>query len=301
MTASLRKLSTMQWALVLSLLLHAVILSVRFVDPEGLRRVFESSTLDVILVNAQSDEAPDKAQALAQHNLAGGGEADDPGLMASTPLPPSLQDSAGDSVIDQNQRRIDSMLERQELLLAQVREQLAAMPKPDPERIAADPEAQAQEERRQQLIQLLGTIEKRVQEENARPRKRFLSPATLGTTYAEYYDSMRRQIEAMGTTNFPHVAGRKLYGELLMMLWINHDGSILDARVLRGSGDRMLDRLAEAIAQKAAPFGPFTPAMRKDTDQFDVTALFRFTHDNTLETTLQRQEGSELDSFLEER
>ena len=27
--------------------------------------------------------------------------------------------------------------------------------------------------------------------------------------------------------------------------------------------------------------------MRKDTDQFDVTARFRFTHEQTLETTLQ--------------
>ena len=27
--------------------------------------------------------------------------------------------------------------------------------------------------------------------------------------------------------------------------------------------------------------------MRKDTDQFDVTARFKFTHEQTLETTLQ--------------
>ena len=131
-----------------------------------------------------------------------------------------------------------------------------------------------------------------MQEENSRPRKRFLSPATLGATYATYYDELRRKIEQVGTANFPHVAGRKLYGELLMALLINHDGRILDARVVRGSGDRMLDRLAEAIAQKAAPFGPFTPAMRKDTDQFDVTARFRFTHEQTLETTLQADEVS---------
>ena len=55
----------------------------------------------------------------------------------------------------------------------------------------------------------------------------------------------------------------------------------------RSSGNRMLDRLAEAVAQAAAPFGNFTAAMRKDTDQFDVTARFRFTHEQTLETTLQ--------------
>ncbi|WOP17138.1 TonB family protein [Ottowia sp. SB7-C50] len=283
---SLRTLTTLQWALGLSALLHAVLITVRFVDPEGFRRVFEQTTLDVILVNAESDAKPDKAQAIAQSTLAGGGEAADKRIV-STPLPPSVRDSQGDSPVNENQRRIDSMLEQQEQLLAQVRQQLASLPQVDPQRVAQDPEAQAQEERRQQLARLLAAIEKRVEEENSRPRKRFLSPATLGATYAVYYDEMRRRIEAEGTANFPQVAGRKLYGELLMALLINHDGRILDARVVQSSGNRNLDKLAEVIASRAAPFGLFTPAMRKDTDQFDVTARFKFTHEQTLETTLQ--------------
>ena len=283
---SLRTLTTLQWALGLSVLLHAVLITVRFVDPEGFRRVFEQTTLDVILVNAESDAKPDKAQAIAQSTLAGGGDAADKRIV-STPLPPSVRDSQGDSPLNENQRRIDNMLEQQEQLLAQVRQQLASLPQVDPQRVAQDPEAQAQEERRQQLARLLAAIEKRVEEENSRPRKRFLSPATLGATYAVYYDEMRRRIEAEGTANFPQVAGRKLYGELLMALLINHDGRILDARVVQSSGNRNLDKLAELIASRAAPFGQFTPAMRKDTDQFDVTARFKFTHEQTLETTLQ--------------
>ena len=283
---SLKTLTTLQWALGLSVLLHAALLTIRFVDPEGFKRVFHDTTLDVVLVNAESDEKPEKPQALAQATLAGGGEAADK-RMVSTPLPPAPVESPGDSAVNENQRRIDSMLEQQEQLLAQVRQQLATMPKVDPQKLNQDPEAQAQEERRQQLQKLLAAIERRVEEENSRPRKRYLSPATLGTTYAVYYDEMRRKIEAEGTANFPQVAGRKLYGELLMSLLINHDGRILDARVTRSSGNRNLDRLAEIIASRAAPFGNFTAAMRKDTDQFDVTARFRFTHEQTLETTLQ--------------
>lgn len=283
---SLKTLTTLQWALGLSVLLHAALLTIRFVDPEGFKRVFQDTTLDVVLVNAESDEKPEKPQALAQATLAGGGEAADK-RRVSTPLPPAPVESPGDSAANENQRRIDSMLEQQEQLLAQVRQQLATMPKVDPQKLNQDPEAQAQEERRQQLQKLLAAIERRVEEENSRPRKRYLSPATLGITYAVYYDEMRRKIEAEGTANFPQVAGRKLYGELLMSLLINHDGRILDARVTRSSGNRNLDRLAEIIASRAAPFGNFTAAMRKDTDQFDVTARFRFTHEQTLETTLQ--------------
>ncbi|MCA0326776.1 MAG: TonB family protein [Proteobacteria bacterium] len=285
-TRSLKSLSTLQWALGLSVLVHAGLLTVRFVDPEGFKRVFQDTTLDVVLVNAKSDEKPEKAQALAQHSLAGGGEAADKRLV-STPLAPSLREAVGESAVEQNQRHIDAMLRQQELLLAQVRQQLASLPRIDPSRVAEDPEAQAQETRRQQLSKLLAAIEKRVDEENSRPRKRFLSPATLGTTYAQYYDDMRRKIEERGTHNFPEAGGKKLYGELLMALHINHDGRILDARVVQGSGSRVLDRLAEAIAHAAAPFGNFTAAMRKDTDQFDVTARFKFTREMTLETTLQ--------------
>ena len=133
----------------------------------------------------------------------------------------------------------------------------------------------------------MARIEARIQEENARPRRKFLSPATLGSTYAVYYDELRRKIERRGTENFPEFGGKKLYGELMMAILVNHDGRILDAKVVRGSGNRILDRLAEAIAQASAPFGNFTPAMRKDTDQIDITARFRFTREQTLETTLQ--------------
>ena len=281
----LKSLSALQWALGISFALHAVLLTIRFVDPEGFKRVFEESPLEVILVNSKSDDKPEQAQALAQASMAGGGEAADRRI-ASTPLPPSVVELQGDSAIDQNQRRIDAMLQQQEQLLTQLRAQLSALPPPDPEKKSNDPQAQAQEDRRRQLAKLLAAIERRVVEENTRPKKRYLSPATLGTTYALYYDDLRRKIEARGTRNFPEAGGKKIYGELMMALLINHDGRILDARVVQGSGNRVLDRLAEAIAHAAAPFGNFTAAMRQETDQIDITARFKFTHEMILETTL---------------
>lgn len=282
----LRSFTTLQWALGLSLVVHAAVLSIRFVDPVVLQQVFNHDALDVVLVNAKSEQDPEEAQALAQHSLAGGGESDDRHL-ASTPLPPQQDTAEGDASVEQRQQQIDRMMQQQEELIARIRERLAELPRPDPETAKDDAEALALEEKRRRLSDMLAAIERRKNEENSRPRMRYLSPATLGVTYAQYYDDMRLKIEAAGTANFPQFAGRKLYGDLLMALLVNHDGRILDARVVEGSGNRILDRLAEAIAQKAAPFGPFTPAMRRDTDRFDVTARFHFTHDATLQTTLQ--------------
>jgi len=59
---NLRSFSPLQLALGASFAVHAVLLTVRFVDPEGFNRVFQDTPLEVILVNTNTREkAPDKA------------------------------------------------------------------------------------------------------------------------------------------------------------------------------------------------------------------------------------------------
>ncbi len=285
---NLRSFSTLQIALGVSIAVHAVLLTVRFVDPEGFNRIFQDTPLEVILVNAKTTEKPDpsKVQAIAQHTLAGGGDADKG--RATTPLPASALTEMGDSPEDA-QRKIEALQEQQMMLLAQVRRQLAALPPPDPKQAANTPEAQANEERRLQLFKLLAEIERRVNEQNARPKKRYISPATREEVYAVYYDQLRRKIEDKGTENFPTAAGRKLYGELTMILTVDRDGRVLDAEVVQTSGNATLDRRAMAIARSAAPFGRFSEAMRRQADQIVVVSRFKFTRDETLETKLNSQ------------
>lgn len=275
--------SPLQWALIASVGAHAAVLGLRFVDPVGASRLFRDTPLEVILVNARSDEAPTQAQAIAQANLAGGGEAQSG--RATSPLPPAQQLELGDAPVD-SRRRIDQLQQQQQQLLAQIRRELAALPPPDPQREAGDPQEQEQEERRRQLHKLLAEIEKRINDENARPKKRYISPATREQVYALYYDALRRKIEDRGTRDFPTHAGRKLYGELTMNVTIDAAGRVVDAEVVRGSAQRLLDQRAVAIVRAAAPFGPFTAAMRREADQIVITSRFRFTHDAGLQTTL---------------
>ncbi|HRP21848.1 MAG TPA: TonB family protein [Alicycliphilus sp.] len=282
--AFLRHLSTLQIALGVSIALHALLLTVRFIDPERFNRVFEDTPLEVILVNAKTSERPDKAQAIAQASLAGGGEAAKG--RATSPLPYSALTSIGDD-LEEAQRKMDQMLEQQTQLMAQVRQQLAILPQPDPRKASESSAQEQQEERRRQLVKLLAEIEKRINEENARPRKRYISPATREEVYAVYYDGLRRKVEDKGTQNFPEQGGKKLYGELIMILTVNHDGRVLETEVVQGSGNRLLDRRAEAIARAAGPFGHFGPAMRAKADQIAVVSRFKFTHDQTLETAVR--------------
>jgi periplasmic protein TonB len=278
-----RKFSTLQIALAFSVAVHGALLGVRFVDPEGFNRMFQDTPLEVILVNSRSGEAPLQAQAIAQANLAGGGEA--VRGRATSPLPPSAQVEIGDAN-EQTQKQVEKLQETQQQLLAQIRRELALLPAPDPKRDEGTPEERAQEERRRQLVELLAEIEKRINDENARPKKRYISPATREEVYAMYYDQLRRKIEERGTRNFPEYQGKKMYGELTMNVTVDAEGRVLDTEVIQSSNNKLLDRRAVAIVKAASPFGPFSAAMRRKADQLVITSRFKFTRDDGLETTL---------------
>jgi len=278
-----KKLSTLQIAITTSLVVHAALLLWPVVDPEGFDRAFKDTPLEVILVNTRAGEAPLKAQAIAQANLAGGGEA--AAGRATSPLPPSAQVELGNAS-EESHKQIEHLQETQQQLIAQIRNEIAALPAPDPKRDQGTPQDRAQEERRRRLIELMAEIEKRINEENARPKKRYISPATREEVYALYYDGLRRKIEERGTRNFPEFHGRKLYGELTMVVTVDAAGRVVETEVVRGSQSKVLDKRAVAIVRAAAPFGPFNTAMRRKADQLVITSRFRFTREEGLETTL---------------
>ena len=279
----MRQLSPLHIALGVSIAVHAGLLSLRLANPEAFERAFKDTPLEVILVNARSSEKPVQAQAVAQAQLAGGGEAEKG--RATSPLPASALVELGESS-EESHRQIEDLQEQQQQLLAQIRRDIALLPPPDPRRDPGNPKEREQEERRRQLLKLLAEIEKRINEENARPKKRYISPATREEVYAMYYDSLRRKIEERGTRDFPEYQGHKLYGELTMNVTIDARGHVVDAEVVRPSKSKQLDKRAIAIVRAASPFGNFTPAMHKQADQIVITSRFRFTRDEGLETTL---------------
>ncbi len=273
----------LHWALGVSLLVHGALLGYRFIDPSGFNRVFNQTPLDVILVNARTSEVPDKAQAVAQAALAGGG--DQAAGRSTSPLPSMPQAEMGNAP-DEARKRVDQLQEEQQQLLAQIRREMAMLPPPDPQRDNGTPTEREQEERRRQLLNLLAEIEKRVNDDSAAPRKRYVSPATREAVYALYYEGLRRRIEDRGTRDFPQYQGKKLYGELTMNLTVDAIGHLVEAEVVRGSGNAQLDQRAVAIVRAAAPYGRFSREMRNEADQIVVTSRFRFTRDDGLEATL---------------
>lgn len=282
----MRRPSTLQIALAFSLGVHGALLSLRFAAPEAFNRIFQDTPLEVVLVNTRSSEAPAKAAALAQANLTGGGNVETG--RATSPLPPARHNEAGDSAEAQSSQ-IAQLQQQQQQLLAQVRRELALLPPPDPRREKSDASERALAEKRRQLVELLAEIEKRVNAENARPKKRYVSPSTREVVYAQYYDGLRRRIEERGTRDFPESRGKKLYGELTMNIHIDHKGRVIETEIVAPSGNPTLDRRAVAIVRAAAPFGNFSAEMRRDAEVLIITSRFRFTRDEGLEATLTGQ------------
>lgn len=278
---SWRRWTTLQKALFISFAFHGALLTLRVAAPERFERLFSDTPLEVILVNTRAKaEAPEKAQALAQTQLAGGGELK--AGRAASPIPTAATTAVGD-MAESMQRQVAAMRKEQALLLAQVKDRLAQLPVPQPQKNQSG--ADEAEKKRRQLLKLLAEIEERINQDNARPRKHYVSPATREAAYALYYDALRRKIEERGTRYFPAASsGQKLYGELTMIITVNTDGSVLNTEIVQSSGQAELDRRAQAIATASGPFGNFTEEMRKQADQLAVVSRFIFSRNNTLLT-----------------
>jgi protein TonB len=281
----------MMVAIAVSVVAHAALLAVRFVAPDAFKLEPADPGLEVILVNAKHAKRPIKADALAQANLDGGGQAE--AGRSKSPLPDMRKSESGDS-IKAAQRRIAELQEIQQNLLTRARaSKFNAAPvtekdKPDPTRTGAD-----LLESSKAIARAAAEINTRIEDENKRPKKTYITPSTQEVGYAMYYKAMQKRVEEIGTLNFPQVDGRKLYGELVLYIPIFQDGTIYlkdgGVRVEKSSGNPSLDKAALAIVRRAAPFGKFPPNMLssdKD-DLWVIITRFKFTREERLETNLR--------------
>lgn len=275
-------------ALGASLFFHAVLLSLHFKFPDA-SRAFQDKALEIILVNSKSARKPTNAQALAQANLDGGGNTEQ-NRRARTPLPPSARQQSG-SELEQAQKRVQALEAQQQRLLALARSKETA-------RLQADKDAQPETApslsgrdlatRALEMARLEGEIDRQTDEYNKRPRVKNMGTRAEGVSYAQYSEDWRIKVERVGTLNYPEAAKGKLYGSLILSVRIKSDGSIDRVEINRSSGHKILDDAARRIVQMAAPFGAFTPDIRRDYDILEFTRSWTFTRSNQLETNSPR-------------
>ena len=267
-----------------SLILHAVLLAVRFVGPDQFR-LFKDRPLDVVLVNSKSARRPHDAQALAQANLDGGGNAERD-VRAKTPLPASSQQKAGDQ-LEATQQRVRELEAKQRELLSQLNQKATPVPRqtsrdnqPEP----AQPTVNGRDLASTALAmaRLEAEIDRNVEAYNKRPRRAFIGARTEEYRFAQYVEDWRLKVERVGTLNYPEAARGRVYGNLVLTVVLLADGTVDRVDVNRSSGHRLLDDAARRIVQMAGPYAPFPPNIRRDTDILEITRTWFFTRDETV-------------------
>jgi len=263
-------------ALMASAGVHALVLAVRFVDPDLLRARKTDPALEIVLVNAKTAMAPTKAQAMAQANLEGGGSQEEG--RRSSPLPNMGQERNGDTM-EVERQTIERLEQEQKQLLAMVRKlnkSTTYLIEPRKQTTQGDEHTQPY---RQQLARMEAEISKEISDYQQRPRRHHYMPSTSEYRFARYFEDWRARVEKIGNENYPEEARGHIYGTLQMTVVIDRNGTLLDAVIERSSGSPVLDRAARRIVKLAAPYPPFPPEIAHDTDLLEITRTWMFTND----------------------
>jgi len=271
-----------------SLALHAFILfGIGFSLPQLQKMQQVSPPLHVVLVNSKSQSAPKKADALAQNNLDGGGNTPKD-RTAITPLP--VLNDALQYQSEQSAQRVQQLEQEVRRLMTQASIRNYRVPQPtaqNPESRKKDARNKGKDpdERSLQIARLEAEINKNLDAYQKLPRRKFIGARTEEYRFAQYIEDWRTKVERVGNRNYPQAAREKqIYGNLQLSVSIHADGRVEKIEVSRSSRQPVLDAAARHIVRLAAPFPPFPPDIRRDTDILTITRTWTFTSSDTLES-----------------
>ena len=267
-------------ALGLSIVLHAVALSIHFKLPEFILDKYASQSLEVVLVNSKTRAKPTKADVLAQANLDGGGNTDE-NRRAKTPLP-VLKEAESGADAKRAARRVQE-LEAQQLKMMTRLQAAKSVSATEQPKAASAPELPQPQISGQDLAtsalaiaRMEAQISRQLEEYNKRPRKAFVGSRAQEYRFAQYVEDWRLKVERIGNLNYPDNARGRVYGSLVLTVSIKSDGSLDSVEVQRSSGHQILDRAAERIVKMASPYAGFPANIKRDTDILVITRTWTF-------------------------
>jgi len=237
------------------------------------------NVMDVVLVNAKSATRPEKADALAQANLDGGGNTDEK-RRASSPFPTVEDRDPSRELKAAEQRRKMLEAEAQELMTRMKSKAAVASVEVAPPGAATPTDAEAKDlmEKSLEIARLEAQIRRDFQAYQERPKRKFVGARAQEYRFAQYVDTWRLKIERIGNLNYPAEAkARKIYGRLQLTVAIKADGEVEGIEINRSSGHKVLDQAAIRIVRLAAPFERFPDNIRSDTDILHITRTWTFT------------------------
>jgi len=272
------------FAALFSLALHAFVLfGIGLALPNWKNLPVISQPLEVTLVNSKSRNRPSNATAYAQSNLDGGGNVEDE-RHAKTPFP-VLGDARRFTPEQAAQRLRQLERESKRLLTRMKSDHRVADNKTQQQQDSSGADGHDLVQRSLEIARLEAQISKSMDVYEKMPRRTFIGARTQEYRYAQYVEDWRAKVERIGNLNYPEAArSQKIFGRLTLTVNIRADGSVESIEVNRPSGQRILDASAIRIVKLAAPYPPFPPDIRKDTDILSITRTWIFTSTDRLES-----------------
>ena len=269
--------------LLFSLLLHGVVILGITFDAEKPKP--SVPTLDVTLVDVANQEQPDKADFLAQASNSGGGDQDKaarPSEPVSGPLPTPNQgltaqpkEAQAPAPTERTPAQLLTTSGETGFAVDTTKEQVEQKERPVP---ISDEDVQ----RKLEMAKLSAEVREQSQAYAKRPKKKFISSNTREYVYAAYMKGWVGRVERVGNLNYPDEARRQgVYGELVLTVSLNRDGTIKSMDVIKSSGHKLLDDAAQRIVRLAAPF-PALPPDKTRVDELYITRTWQFLPGNVL-------------------
>lgn len=274
-----RQARALKIALLASLMLHAIVLSIRFRLPEIALHKMRDTQLEVVLVNSKRATRPARPQARAQANLDAGGNTDEK-RRPKSPLPALPAPPEGTAPVEARQRQRTAEASQPVLAAAQAPSPVSAGPAPrSPEQPEPAQVASGADLARTALAmaRMEAEISRRTEEYGKRPRKKFVGARVAEAVEAQYVEDWRQKVERIGNLNYPDSARGRLYGSLVMSVALRADGEIDSIEINRSSGHPVLDDAARRIVRLGAPYGSFPSKLRRDVDILVITRTWTFT------------------------
>ncbi|MEN8130071.1 MAG: TonB family protein [Pseudomonadota bacterium] len=273
--------------LVLAAAVHAiVILGVSF-SPDAKSPPIPRS-LEVVLLQTKTQQAPDLAEFLAQANQQASGSTDSKDRPSSPFLGVRPQPSPGIAPLAMEKTSAGGVEAKKHLLLSQRDrpEKVYKNEQPAPRNDPNTPQRNTHIQRSLEIAQLAAELAESERRYARQPRISYIDTLSAKTAIeAGYIKAWVDRVERVGNLNYPDQARRrKLNGSLILHVLLNNNGSIERTQISSGSGQQVLDDAARRIVNQAAPFAPFPNEMRDSYDQLMITRTWVFQNENSFTT-----------------
>lgn len=270
----------LSFTLFMALAVHAiVVLGITFA-PELPRS--SAQTMEITLAQFADEQAPDKADFLAQTSQQGSGSEDEP-MEMTTPQPADISQPEMAQVQPEPQATTQPQ-PREERAVVQTESparhqggqpEAAAEPEPEPLPRA---ERRSLMERSLEIASLEARFDAQQQAYARKPRvMRVTAASTLRSSNAWYVQNWVSKVTRVGNINYPTEARQAgIHGDLRMLVSLKKDGTIKEVAILQSSGSRVLDDAAIRIVRMAAPFAPFPEEMQQEVDELEIIRTWSF-------------------------